>query len=326
MSTTSSEIPTKLEVIIVGAGIGGLVLGQLLEQIDVPYHIFERATTIKPLGAAMSLGASVLPIFEQLGLLEEFKKICLPCYNADMCNDKTEKLGCLDMKGLDKLLGSQNLIFARPQLFDLLLSRIPTHKISLGKKVLRTVEKEGRVRVHFSDNTTHEADILVGADGVYSSVRQSLFKHLDRQGVLPKSDMETFAVASINMVGVTIPEDPSKYPQLKDNFSHFSVVIGGSGGRSWGVTNAPGNQICWSLITQLSESDARSMQFRNSEWGPESLESMYKEYENTLCPWGGTMGEVMKGTPKDRISKVFIEEKLFKTWYGGRTMLLGAGL
>ncbi|KAI8345026.1 hypothetical protein B0O80DRAFT_310728 [Mortierella sp. GBAus27b] len=222
-------------------------------------------------------------------------------------------------------LGTQNCIFPRPQLYEILLSRVPAHKISLGKEVLRTVGKEGRVRIHCSDNSTHEADILIGADGAYSSVRQSLFKRLEAEDRLPKSDTESLTIASINMVGVAVPSDPSKYPQLKDPFSHFSVVIGGSGGRSWGTTNAPNNQICWSLITQLSESDSKSMMFRNSEWGPESIDSMYKEYENVRCLWGGTMADVMKETPREQISKVFLEEKLFKTWFGSQTVLMGDG-
>lgn len=50
MPTISSGGPARPEVIIVGAGLGGLLLGQLLEQIDVPYHIFERAESVKPLG------------------------------------------------------------------------------------------------------------------------------------------------------------------------------------------------------------------------------------------------------------------------------------
>jgi hypothetical protein len=56
----------------------------------------------------MSLGDSILPIFEQLGMLEDFKKICLPCYSADMYNDKIEPVGALNMKGLDKLYVYQN--------------------------------------------------------------------------------------------------------------------------------------------------------------------------------------------------------------------------
>ncbi|KAF9936242.1 hypothetical protein BGZ65_002605 [Modicella reniformis] len=328
MSTTplfnGTTNPLKPEVAIVGAGIGGLLLGLLLEQIDVPYHIYERATTVKPLGSAMSLGASVLPIFEQLGMLEELKSFSLPCYSAEVYNEKIERLGCFDMSDLDKLLGTYNRIFARPRLYEMMLNRIPIQKISHGKKVLRTDEKDGRVHIHCADNTSYEADILVGADGAYSGVRRSLYKRLDEQGVLPETDLENFTIASINMVGVADPEEPEKYPQLKDEFCHFSIVVGGSGGLSWGAVSVPDNQICWSLVIQLSDSDAKAMQFRNSEWAPESIEAMYKQFEDVRCPWGPvTLGEVMKHTPKDRISKVFLEEKLFTTWYGGHTVLLG---
>lgn len=47
MSTEHSSQPT---VLIVGAGIGGLMLGALLERADIPYAIFERTAEVKPLG------------------------------------------------------------------------------------------------------------------------------------------------------------------------------------------------------------------------------------------------------------------------------------
>lgn len=40
----------KPNVLIVGAGIGGLVLGALLEKAEIPYTIFERTSSVKPLG------------------------------------------------------------------------------------------------------------------------------------------------------------------------------------------------------------------------------------------------------------------------------------
>jgi hypothetical protein len=52
---------------------------------------------------------------------------------------------------------------------------------------------------------------------------------------------------------------------------------------------------------------------------------MLKEFEDKPCPWGGTMGELMRQTDPERISKVFLEEKIFKTWYDGRTVLVGDG-
>lgn len=53
------EAQTKPEVIIVGAGLAGLLLAQLLEQIDVPYHVYERAPAVKPLGKDLSLSSSL---------------------------------------------------------------------------------------------------------------------------------------------------------------------------------------------------------------------------------------------------------------------------
>lgn len=48
---TTNEKPT---VLIVGAGLGGLLLGALLEKSGVPYTIFERAATVKPLGICIT--------------------------------------------------------------------------------------------------------------------------------------------------------------------------------------------------------------------------------------------------------------------------------
>lgn len=83
------------------------------------------------------------------------------------------------------------------------------------------------VMIRFSDGSTVDGDILVGADGAYSGVRQSLYKNLDTKGLLPKSDLGDFTIASTLATGVAKPADPDKYPQLKDPFVHFSSVIGG---------------------------------------------------------------------------------------------------
>ncbi|KAF9158096.1 hypothetical protein BGX21_011282, partial [Mortierella sp. AD011] len=58
--------PTNTPVLIVGAGIGGLTLGALLEKAGIEYRIFERAKEVKPLGSALSIGSNVMPVFEQL--------------------------------------------------------------------------------------------------------------------------------------------------------------------------------------------------------------------------------------------------------------------
>ncbi|KAI7817018.1 hypothetical protein BC939DRAFT_467147 [Gamsiella multidivaricata] len=309
-------------VLIVGAGLGGLLLATLLERIDVPYHIFERATEMRSLGAAMTLGANILPVFEQLGLLEEIERVSLPCPWLEFYNGNMKQAGGIDLRGHKTVSGYDNLLFARPKLYELLRKQVPAEKITLGKKVLRAEEKDNKVHIHCSDNTSYHGDILIGADGAYSGVRQSLYKRLDEAGVLPKSDLESLSIAYVSMVGVATPPNPEKYPQLKDDYSHFSQVLG-KDARSWGVFSVADNQICWGLSTQLSESEAKDQHFRNSEWGPESNEGTIKEFENLPIPWGGTMGDIFEATPKELTSKVFLEEKLFKTWYHSRTVLIG---
>ncbi|KAF9977702.1 hypothetical protein BGZ65_007299 [Modicella reniformis] len=87
--------------------------------------------------------------------------------------------------------------------------------------------------------------------------------------------------------------------------------------------SVPDNQICWTYGIQLSEVEAKEQQFRNSEWSPEQNEVMLQQVRNLSCPWGGRMADIVDATPKHLISKVFLEEKVFMTWYHGRTVLIG---
>lgn len=78
------------------------------------------------------------------------------------------------------------------------------------------------------------------------------------------------------------------------------------------------------------ESSKADESFRNSEWGPEAAESMCEEVRGFKVPGGKdgkvlTMGDIIDLTPKDLISKVMLEEKVFNTWYDGRTVLIGDG-
>ncbi|KAG0221221.1 hypothetical protein BGX31_010071 [Mortierella sp. GBA43] len=311
-------------VMIVGAGLSGLMLGILLDRANIPYHIYERASRVRPLGSAIGLNADVLPVFEQLGLIDDINRITLPCRHMDFFDGNLNKIGRIDMAHQKEVTGYDLRIFARPRLYNLLLQQIPENRISYGKKVLGMEEKNDRVIIHCSDSSTYEGDLLVGSDGAYSGVRQSLYRQLDEKGSLPKDDLKSMAAGFTCMVGVAEPKEPDRYPQLKDDESNFCQVL--SGDRlSWSLFGAPDNQICWGLGIQLCESEGKAMQFRNSEWGPESNDAMIKEFGNEPCPWGGTMGDLIRDTPPDLISRVFLEDKVFKTWYHGRTILIGDG-
>ena len=85
--------------------------------------------------------------------------------------------------------------------------------------------KEG-VMIRCADGTTYHGDILVGADGAYSAVRQHLYRTLKDQNLLPPTDAKELTKGFICLVGTTNPLDPEVYPLVKKQDCVFSQVIG----------------------------------------------------------------------------------------------------
>ncbi|KAF9208122.1 hypothetical protein BGZ49_009746 [Haplosporangium sp. Z 27] len=273
----------------------------------------------------MVFGANILPVFEQLGLLEEVKRISLPCLGMDIYNSKIEKTASVNVQKYKERSGYDFLMFSRPDMHYLMLSQVPTEKIIMKKRVLSIEQNEQGVMIRVADGTTYHGDILVGADGAYSGVRQGLFKKMEQKGILPIEDKSNLSIGYLSMVGVSNPQDPERYPVLKQPSSNFSRVIGSVAPYSYNTVTVPGNRICWGITIQLSSDKASKQMFKNSEWGPEANDSMISEIQDYPSHFGGRIGDLIDETPKDMISRVFLEEKMFETWYYGRTVLIGDG-
>ncbi|CAO3563740.1 unnamed protein product [Mortierella alpina] len=276
------------------------------------------------IGAVMSLNAGIFPVFEQLGLFEELQKISLPSRRFTLYNDDMTKIAVLQSNDEKETVGYDRIVFARPVLYDLLLSKISPAKIHLGKKVLSIEQNSEGVSIECSDGKTYHGDILVGADGAYSCVRQGLYRDLQHKNLLPRSDTKEMSKGYICMVGTTDSLEPAYYPGLDDAFSHTYQVLGKMSQYSWSAFSVPGNKICWSVVSQLgSLTQSDDHRFRNSEWGPGSNDRTIKDVREFLVPFGCTMSDLIDATPHEKISRVFLEDKLFETWHWGRTVLIG---
>ncbi|KAG0068302.1 hypothetical protein BGZ89_004965 [Linnemannia elongata] len=245
-------------VMIVGAGLGGLTLAILLQRAGIEYQVFEKSTEIKPFGSAIALGPNILPLFTQLGLYEEFLAIAKPVNHITIHKAQgMRRMGAVDIEEHIERSGYSSYVCSRPDLYDLLISQIPKSRISFGKRVLSLVQGDNGAQIQTADGGVYEADILVGADGGYSAVRQA-------------------------MIG-------------------------------WGF----GTQI---LTEELQRENDTT---RSSDWGPESTQALCGQIQDYEIPIGGTMGDLIHETPRDSISRMMLEEKLFETWYHQRTVLIG---
>ncbi|KAG9069521.1 hypothetical protein KI688_010424 [Linnemannia hyalina] len=282
----------KPKVLIVGAGLGGLMLGALLEKSNVPYQIFERAATVKPLGSALAVGPTLLPIFEQLGIYEEL--LAIGKYTTHIMGYQEQPLRPmrpLDFRPVEEFTGYGQYIVSRPKLYELVLKQVPPHKIHFGHRVLNITEVDDKVTVHLSNNNTFEGDIVVGADGAYSAVRQRMYEQLMAKGTLPKPDQEDLPFSCTCLVGQTKVLNPEEFP--------------------------------------MAAMEQRFRNSENSEWGDFPAQTMCDETRDFPIPLEDgkdrTLGELYDQTPKELISMVMLEEKVFNTWYHRRFVLLGDG-
>ncbi|KAF9087144.1 hypothetical protein BGX29_001006 [Mortierella sp. GBA35] len=275
----------KPKVLIVGAGLGGLTLGMILQKTDIPYEIFERAAEVKNLGT-YTVG-----------------------HETAKQNEDTRMV-------------------ARPHLYDLLLRQVPKERFHMSKKVLSTHQGGNGVLIRCADGSEHEGDILVGADGAYSAVRQNMYAHLKKENMLPHSDGLPLPFLNVCLVGQTRPLDPSEFPDVEKPDSQVHNIMSKDRPYSWVTITTEQRTVCYSVFQFLNkESSKENDAFRNSEWGQGAAQAMCDEIRHFPINSGGdkplSLGDLFDWTPQECISKVMLEEKVFETWYNCRTVLLG---
>ncbi|KAF9297732.1 hypothetical protein BGZ91_010107, partial [Linnemannia elongata] len=102
---------------------------------------------------------NILSAFEQLGLLDELMSFSKPSLRGVFLTDKLKLIGKVDTSCTD-LIGYDRILFARPELYDMLFNKIPKEKLHMSKKVLSFQQNHEGVMVRFSDNTSIHGDIL----------------------------------------------------------------------------------------------------------------------------------------------------------------------
>ncbi|KAG0285168.1 hypothetical protein BGZ96_010526 [Linnemannia gamsii] len=219
-------------------------------------------------------------------------------------------------------------IVARPKLYDLLYSQVPPERLHMGKKVLSMDQGGNGVILRFSDGTEAEGDILVGADGAYSAVRQGLYDKLKKEKRLPTGDGLPLPFTTIYLVGQTRPLTAEEFPDVDLPDCQFRTTIGTDKPFSWKTFTTKQKTVCWIAMQFLDdESSKENDAFRNSEWGPEAAQAMSEQVRDFPVisgrTEGVTIGDLIDWSPKEMISKVMLEEKVFETWFDCRTVLIG---
>ena len=170
MNTTSAP---RGRVAVIGAGPAGMAAALSVHQAGHDVVLLERYKQARPAGNILNLWP---PPIKALGLLGvDVVDLGAPC-RTEFRNAEGRRRVKIDMPPeIVRDYGGGFIGLLRPELYERLLAALPPNVLQVDRGVDSLEQDESGVRLNMSDGTTDEVDVVIGADGIDSLVRRTLW-------------------------------------------------------------------------------------------------------------------------------------------------------
>ncbi|MBL4907373.1 MAG: FAD-dependent monooxygenase [Sneathiella sp.] len=166
-----------MRVILVGCGIAGAALSLTLQRAGIDHLVLEQASELAETGAGLQQSPNSIRVLQYLGLMDELKRIGV-APQAHLFKDYKSGTVLLKtplMPKVEEYFGAPYYHVHRADLLGIMVNAMDPANIRLNSKVSSVVETRNGVEVTLSDGTLEKGDVLIGADGLHSMVRQQFF-------------------------------------------------------------------------------------------------------------------------------------------------------
>ena len=189
-----------MRVIVIGAGIGGLAAALTLKRSGVEVQVFEQAAELREIGAGIQISPNAARILNRLGLEEPLRRFGVrPRAIVIRRWDDGRVLARQPLAdACERNFGAPYYNFHRAEMLDVLSAAVPAGVLHLDHRCVGLTQHADRVEVKFHNGVTADADVVVGADGIHSTVREVIVGpesprfsgHVAYRGLVPAERVE----------------------------------------------------------------------------------------------------------------------------------------
>ncbi|WP_188110536.1 FAD-dependent oxidoreductase [Aeromicrobium ginsengisoli] len=280
-------------IAIIGAGPGGLTTALGLHQAGFDVTVFERWPEVKSLGGGIALWPPPLKALEILGIdIGALGADAVPVFTRPT----GKVIGAYPTKVDDTIDTPLWLGAMRTGLYEALQDALPAGILQPNKPCVRVSQTDASAKAHFADGTSFEADLIIGADGLNSVVRQYL------EGVKPVRDNHLTL-----WLGHTFEEFPDRSTARMAldprgfQCSYTPMAYNGRPGWHWWVMERRDSSIPTGTPEEMK---ARALEIATGTAAP--------------------LPDMIRSTPADNvISWVIRDREALPTWSKGRIAVMG---
>lgn len=279
-------------IIIAGAGIGGLTLAAALRRRGVRSTVLERAASLGPVGAGITVQPNAMVALERVGLNEPIAAAGAPVERAVFLDPRGRLLGPeADFARLGRELGQPAVAIHRARLHAVLLDAAGPDSVELNREVVGFSTSGSQVRARLADGREIEGDLLVGADGLRSSVRAQLV-----------GDGAPTYAGYTSWRGVTPPGSVPVPRRVSESWGR---------GARFGILSIGHAEIYWFAVADAPP-------------GGRDGADVHGELRARFDGWHEPVRALIEATPKERILRSDIFDRPpIRRWHQGRVVLLG---